>query len=150
MQLLTSLTFFVVISLSTATLPDGILESVFKLLTRQNFICEAETTAKEDQVSLYFIDRTHPFKTLVTLQNYSSLVNSSKSTKFIIHGYLQNSNTAWMQDMASAFIKNEDCQVIQVDWGKPAQQVYPISAQNTRVVGESKTNCLFHILYSII
>ncbi|XP_052058992.1 pancreatic lipase-related protein 2-like [Mytilus californianus] len=65
----------------------------------------------------------------------ASSFDGSKKTKIIIHGYTHNGHRQWLQNMARAFLKKEDMNVIIVDWGHGAVPPYTEAAANTRVVG---------------
>lgn len=51
-----------------------------------------------------------------------SLVNSSKPTRFLIHGWIAARNTTWFIDATDAYLIKGDYNVIQVDWSEPASQ----------------------------
>ncbi|XP_781220.4 inactive pancreatic lipase-related protein 1 [Strongylocentrotus purpuratus] len=60
---------------------------------------------------------------------------SSRDTKFIIHGYSSNYERSWAQDMKNALV-DKNTNVIMVDWEEGAGRYnYAQSRANTRVVG---------------
>lgn len=65
----------------------------------------------------------------------STSFDGSRKTKIIIHGFTHNGHRQWLQNMAQAFLKKEDVNVIIVDWGHGATPPYTQATANTRVVG---------------
>ncbi|XP_781104.2 pancreatic triacylglycerol lipase [Strongylocentrotus purpuratus] len=70
----------------------------------------------------------------------SSITNSnfqsSRDTKFIIHGYTDEYTSSWFQSMKNALV-DKNTNVIMVDWEEGAARVnYAQSRANTRVVGQ--------------
>lgn len=59
-----------------------------------------------------------------------------KPLKLIVHGFLENGKARWMQDIKDAFLDEEDCNVIIIDWSGGAQLLSYIKASgNTALVG---------------
>lgn len=142
MNLLTLSVFFLIVLFSVAdfpvvlidflALPTAVLESLVQFLWGQ-VPCELATpNATPDQISFYRFDRILRQKVLIT-PPYSLIF--PQCVKIIVHGYIHNSDTPWVTTMANSYHNQEYCLVILVDWRVPAQQVYPISAQNTKIVG---------------
>ncbi|XP_047357407.1 pancreatic lipase-related protein 2-like [Vespa velutina] len=67
---------------------------------------------------------------------YASHFNESRPTKFIVHGFSDTGNEAWVRGLIDAYLLHEDVNVIVVGWGILAADVYPVAANNTRKVGE--------------
>ncbi|XP_052776289.1 pancreatic triacylglycerol lipase-like [Mya arenaria] len=55
--------------------------------------------------------------------------------KFIVHGFLQHGQVAWVRDMTNALLRKEPMSVVTVDWGSGSGFPYSQAAANTRVVG---------------
>lgn len=56
---------------------------------------------------------------------------------FIIHGWTENRDREWYEDLKNAFLtREENYYVVQVDWSDPANQIYTISSWNTKDVGK--------------
>ncbi|KAJ8917665.1 hypothetical protein NQ315_005112 [Exocentrus adspersus] len=72
-------------------------------------------------------------KTISAKQND---VDVNKLTKVIIHGWIANNRRSWYKDITELFLRNADCNVIQVDWEKPARAAYVSSAINTKLIGD--------------
>ncbi|XP_017889797.1 pancreatic triacylglycerol lipase-like isoform X2 [Ceratina calcarata] len=66
---------------------------------------------------------------------YASHFNESRPTKFIIHGFSDTGNEAWVRGLIDAYLLHEDVNVIVVGWGALAAEVYPLAVNNTRRVG---------------
>jgi len=71
----------------------------------------------------------------------ASITNSTfdplLKVKFIVHGFTQNGQTAWVKEMALELLKKEKMNVIVVDWalGSSVLNLYDVAAGNTRLVG---------------
>ncbi|KAJ8305692.1 hypothetical protein KUTeg_016237, partial [Tegillarca granosa] len=65
----------------------------------------------------------------------TSNFDSSKMTRFIIHGFTHNGHRQWLANLVAALLKKEDSNVIVVDWGHGAGIPYGQATANTRVVG---------------
>lgn len=65
-------------------------------------------------------------------------IDSNKSVKIIVHGWLANNRRAWYKEVTEGFLKNGDLNVIQVDWERPARSAYVSSAINTKLIGKKK------------
>uniref|UniRef100_H2Z682 PLAT domain-containing protein n=1 Tax=Ciona savignyi TaxID=51511 RepID=H2Z682_CIOSA len=62
--------------------------------------------------------------------------NYKKNTKFIIHGYIDNGDVSWMNDMSKALRNVEDVNVFRVGWiGGSLTINYAQSATDTQIVG---------------
>ncbi|EDV23023.1 uncharacterized protein TRIADDRAFT_57866 [Trichoplax adhaerens] len=65
----------------------------------------------------------------------------NKDTKIIVHGYLDDSSTYWMNDMKDKLLQLDDFNVILVDWSGSqlllagSRADYLLSVANTRIVG---------------
>ncbi|PFX32145.1 pancreatic lipase-related protein 2-like isoform X1 [Stylophora pistillata] len=88
--------------------------------------------------------RTNTQKNVVEIlntDNNASIVNSTfdplLKVKFIVHGYTQNGESAWVKEMAVELLKKEKMNVIVVDWGLGSSvlNLYDVAAGNTRLVG---------------
>ena len=61
--------------------------------------------------------------------------NSSRPTKIIVHGFIDNGFVQWIQDLSEALLDYGDFNVVAVDWGGGSGSLYSQSAANTRLVG---------------
>ncbi|XP_071953358.1 uncharacterized protein [Antedon mediterranea] len=76
------------------------------------------------------IDRTNPSSLKI------STFNSLKRTVFLIHGYTEAGLFSdWVQNVKTKLLEIENVNVIVVDWGIGAHDIYYKSVQNIRVVG---------------
>lgn len=72
----------------------------------------------------------------VTRTNIPNVWSGNKETVFLIHGWNNNKDTAWLHDAKNAILDRDDKNVIIVGWGVGANRAnYLLSASNTRVVG---------------
>ncbi|WAR22785.1 LIPR1-like protein [Mya arenaria] len=66
----------------------------------------------------------------------ASFLSPYRKSVFIIHGYRDDGRETWVMDMKNALLKQEDVNVVSVDWESGADQTdYNQAAANTRVVG---------------
>lgn len=64
-----------------------------------------------------------------------STFDPKKMTRFIVHGFVQNGDTAWMKAMSEQLLVVQDVNVIRVGWiGGSLQLNYPQSVSDTEVV----------------
>ncbi|XP_033111033.1 uncharacterized protein LOC117112092 [Anneissia japonica] len=76
------------------------------------------------------IDRTDPSSLKI------STFNSLKRTVFLIHGYTEAGLFSdWVQNVKTKLLEIENVNVVVVDWGLGAHDIYYKSVQNIRVVG---------------
>ncbi|XP_028613068.1 lipase member I [Grammomys surdaster] len=74
--------------------------------------------------------------------------NSSKKTVWIIHGYRPLGSTpVWLRKFTTTFLKEEDVNLIVVDWNQGASTfIYSRAVRNTRRVAESLRGTIEHLL----
>ncbi|XP_061166961.1 pancreatic triacylglycerol lipase-like [Saccostrea echinata] len=66
----------------------------------------------------------------------STHYDPGKKIVFLIHGFNDNGENAWILKMKENILQKEDINVVIVDWGKGAKHLnYMIAASNTRTVG---------------
>lgn len=80
-------------------------------------------------------------KSNTKLENFATPIDASKIKSenpvvFIIHGWTNNGEKPWIQNMTNVFLQRSDCSVVSVDWRKPANDSYPASVKNAKAVGE--------------
>ncbi|XP_065351354.1 lipase member H-A-like isoform X2 [Cloeon dipterum] len=69
--------------------------------------------------------------------------DGSKCIKILVHGFGSNGYLDWIRNMTDLFITIEDCNVIAVDWEKPAASpLYNVAKANTKPVGFHLGNLL--------
>ncbi|XP_063372974.1 phospholipase A1-like [Cydia amplana] len=88
----------------------------------------------------FFYSRKQPFRAQVLLGEQFGLewvdFKPSRRTVMIVHGFMSHSNASWVNDMARAFLKWDDVNVIAVDWsGGGNTWKYWRAVANTRRVG---------------
>lgn len=89
----------------------------------------------EDQVTFYLRTRDTNGEIQITSENFAN-INPNKKFNFIIHGWIASHSEEWVQNLTTAYLGKDDCNVIQVDWKTPADQFAYISSHNTKGVGE--------------
>lgn len=74
--------------------------------------------------------------TPITPTNIPAGLKGNKRTIFIVHGFLQQGNSFWMNDVRKSILKKYDVNVIQNGWGEGSQTIdYAQAAGNARLVG---------------
>lgn len=91
------------------------------------------TTVTPDQVTFYLYTRGSNAK-VINKANVQTV--PSKPTIIVTHGYTDNSNLTWIQNITQTYLQKGDYNVITVDWHVPAFLDYATSARNTRPVGK--------------
>ncbi|XP_053995375.1 pancreatic lipase-related protein 2-like [Hylaeus anthracinus] len=110
---------------------ETVIKSVFKAEPATFNLYTRENPFGEEQL---FLNNTEVL--------YASHFNESRPTKFIIHGFSDTGNEAWVRGLIDAYLLHEDVNVIVVGWGFLAADFYPMAANNTRRVGEFLGNFL--------
>ncbi|XP_066142156.1 phospholipase A1-like [Euwallacea fornicatus] len=85
-------------------------------------------------VQFYFLSREISEPVLLTLES-NDLLDGSKETKILIHGWLENHKRSWYKAIAGEYLKGNDYNIIQVDWEQPARLPYLHSSKITKDVG---------------
>ncbi|XP_019643576.1 PREDICTED: pancreatic lipase-related protein 2-like [Branchiostoma belcheri] len=99
------------------TLPKKI-DVKFKLHTRDNY-------DEPQHLSIWNIDSIR-----------ESFFNSSRPTKFVVHGFLDDTTVDWIEDMKNAILFRDDVNMFLVDWSSSSQTLdYTQAAADIRVVG---------------
>ncbi|CAG9760472.1 unnamed protein product [Ceutorhynchus assimilis] len=89
---------------------------------------------KPTDVQFYILTKDNLEPTLISAES-KELVNVTKQTIIIIHGWLENHRRSWYKNVADQFFVNGDINFIEVDWERPARMPYVYSAKATRMVG---------------
>lgn len=63
-------------------------------------------------------------------------VDVSTPIAFIIHGWEDDSNDTWVEDLTSLYVSKGEYNVITVDWTEPADLFYLVSVIDVKTVGE--------------
>ncbi|KAL1490866.1 hypothetical protein ABEB36_011551 [Hypothenemus hampei] len=71
---------------------------------------------------------------LLTSNNITSL-DTSKKVKILVHGWIENHHRSWYEKIANEYLKNDNFNIILVDWEKAARMPYEFSAESTKFVG---------------
>ncbi|XP_005387909.1 PREDICTED: inactive pancreatic lipase-related protein 1 [Chinchilla lanigera] len=65
----------------------------------------------------------------------ASNFQTTRKTRFIIHGFIDKGDESWVTDMCKAMFEVEEVNCVCVDWRKGSQTTYTQAANNMRVVG---------------
>ena len=90
---------------------------------------------------LYTSDNAPQKEEILDTDKNASITNSTfdplLKVKFIVHGFTQNGQSAWVKEMARELLRKENMNVIVVDWGPGSSvlNLYDAAAGNTRLVG---------------
>lgn len=87
----------------------------------------------EDQVTFYLRTKNLA-ETQITANNFDT-IDASKIFHIIIHGWISSHDTEIFKNMTDAYLEQDDCNVILVDWREPAAEAVYVSANNTKGVG---------------
>ncbi|XP_044746381.1 phospholipase A1-like [Coccinella septempunctata] len=73
----------------------------------------------------------------IDFYNPGDIWQNESNIYFLIHGWQASKDTEWIQNASKIFLsKQPDAQVVQVDWKKPAKDLYSLSAFETESAGE--------------
>lgn len=56
-------------------------------------------------------------------------INKNQPFKFLIHGWTDNADKGWYEQIVQEYIKKGDYNIIGVDWREPASALYPLSVK---------------------
>lgn len=77
----------------------------------------------------------------------TSKINPSYPVIFITHGWTDEGNASWVQNLTNAFFEQGNYNIIAVNWRKIAKQNYVAAAGNTKDVGKTiSSNHTLHVL----
>lgn len=77
------------------------------------------------------------FATQIKITSEDLTVNFNKTApvKFIAHGFYNSGDQKWIIDMKNAFLKQENSNIIVVDWRGGSGLPFTLAVANTQVVG---------------
>ncbi|XP_044265372.1 uncharacterized protein LOC123011801 [Tribolium madens] len=122
-----------------ADIEDRFKEDFFKIY--KHTAIEAKEITNEhvtpDKIKYFLFTKNHPENyTEIDPSSPEELAEAKVPLVFIIHGWTENREREWYEDLKNAFLtRKEDYYVVQVDWSDPADQIYTISSWNTKDVG---------------
>ncbi|EFA06789.1 Vitellogenin-2-like Protein [Tribolium castaneum] len=122
-----------------ADIEDRLKEDFFKIY--KHTAIEAKEITNEhvtpDKIKYFLFTKNHPENyTEIDPSSPEELAEAKVPIVFIIHGWTENREREWYEDLKNAFLtRREDYYVVQVDWSDPADQIYTISSWNTKDVG---------------
>lgn len=59
----------------------------------------------------------------------------TKPIAFVVHGWTDNYERTWMQDLTSTYVSTQDANICSVDWSRLALREYALAASKTDEVG---------------
>lgn len=84
----------------------------------------------------FFLYNRNTDGVLVSSNDLSSKFNGSIPTKFIVHGFIDTIDlVSWPKDMKDVIIRNEDSNILLVDWRGGNGLPYTQATSNTQIVG---------------
>nr|XP_026494770.1 lipase member H-like [Vanessa tameamea] len=89
----------------------------------------------------WLFTRSHPKKAQILAYNdvnsiQNSDLNITKTTVFLVHGWLGSGNNEMNKKLTEAFLENEDVNVIVVDWSELAAHNYVTAKNGVVAIGE--------------
>ncbi|CAF1347936.1 unnamed protein product [Rotaria sordida] len=78
---------------------------------------------------------TRKIRTEISRYTTLDIWNVTKPTKFLVHGFVDSSNTPWWIDMKNAILDVDDVNIIMTDWSKGNGFPFTKATANTRIVG---------------
>lgn len=86
-----------------------------------------------DDVS-YFLFNKDSYNVQIDDSNLD-LVDTSLPVIFITHGWVDDSNDSWVDELTDAYLEKGDVNVITVDWSGPAGEFYPETVGDVKYIG---------------
>lgn len=87
-------------------------------------------------IKFYLFNKSNPQGYLITIEDLDQFPKIHHY-KYIIHGWLENSERPWYKEIVNEFLKkNNFYSVILVDWRSLSVNVYKQAARSTKYVGE--------------
>lgn len=65
-------------------------------------------------------------------------VDTSQPALFLIHGWKGDSNSSWMEELTDILLRKGSVNVVTVDWSGPAGDLYPISVDEVKYIGNEE------------
>lgn len=111
--------------------------SKMKFLLVAIFVVSVQCSVSPDEVNFFYfsseVDNTEIYANDSSLES----VDVSLPIAFIIHGWEDDSNDTWVEDLTDLYVEKGEYNVITVDWAEPADSFYIVSVEDVRAVGES-------------
>jgi len=71
--------------------------------------------------------------------------DGNKPTIFLVHGFIDTGFVPWVEELSTKLLRNEDVNVVAVDWGGGSASMYSQSAANTRLVALEISHLMHHL-----
>lgn len=122
--------------LSQSRPPFSCLNSKLLVFTKRSFLSTfSDAKVSTSEVTYKISTNTHRNENFVTPIDASKIKNQVPII-FIIHGWTNYGTKPWIQNLTTALLTHSDCNVVAVDWRKPANDSYPIAVKNVKEVGK--------------
>ncbi|XP_060072744.1 pancreatic lipase-related protein 2-like [Ylistrum balloti] len=79
------------------------------------------------------------------ISQFSTVLNTTKHTKFIIHGYLDSGTSSWIIELTRELLRKGDFNVIVVDWKSGSNQQYNLAVGNSFLIGAEVAKVLTYL-----
>ncbi|OWF39326.1 pancreatic triacylglycerol lipase-like [Mizuhopecten yessoensis] len=79
------------------------------------------------------------------INKFASLLDTTKDTKVIVHGYIGSGSMPWVVQITSELLLKGDFNVIVVDWQTGSQQEYNLAVGNSYLVGAEVAKVLTYL-----
>lgn len=100
------------------------------------FLATVQCSVSPDEVNFFYFSSDANNTQLYAGDNLD-YVDLSLPIAFIIHGWEDDSNDTWVEDLTDFYVKKGEYNVITVDWAEPADNpFYLASVEDVRAVGE--------------
>ncbi|XP_022917699.1 lipase member H-like [Onthophagus taurus] len=117
---------------------------ISRLILGEKDINSAILELVQDVVSFTLYSRSNEAGINFITSTVSSInIDSSKETKFLIHGWSNDGNSRMPQTLKDSYLPSKDVNVIVVDWsGLSNLLLYPLPANGTGYIGECLSNII--------
>lgn len=99
------------------------------------FAVSVQCSVSPDEVNFFYFSSDEN-NTQITADDGLEVVDVSLPIAFIIHGWEDDSNDTWVEDLTDLYVKNGEYNVITVDWAEPADMFYVASVEDVKSVGK--------------
>lgn len=132
------------VNAGTDCYPDiGCFENGYPFYDPPNRPVDYMPDSREEVATTFLLNtRQNPYATkyqLISNGDDSTILKSyfsgQKDTKIMIHGYTENGEKKWAENMMMAFLNADDYNVIRVEWSEGSGGMYGSAVANSRIAG---------------
>ncbi|KAB0804665.1 hypothetical protein PPYR_01635 [Photinus pyralis] len=129
-------------------LPKDILGELMALLKGQKVVKSIQCTdPKPNDIELLLYTRHQKYDPVVLDVFAPSPIKSDKPVIFITHGWLQDIKDPQLQDLKNAYLERYDSDVVMVNWGKLAWDLYARTACKVPKIAQIIADYLCQVNY---